>query len=571
MVYGAAALRKFFSIVGKISNGLLSVCAGAASFIFTMAALLLLRDLDDQIVASLAMGMFALLIVWVASEKPNSRQARAVAALIDRLLAVQTGDLNSPAPRVVREELPALASAVDGLFKQVRSNLDNVHKMAMYDPVTSLPNRIHFKREAERILKARRSDEPLALLFVDLDGFKEVNDSLGHAQGDHMLVKVANRLRAVVKEEAAQKNLLHPLIARLAGDEFTLLFPSIGGVEAAERIAQRVLASLSESFELAGQKIAIGASIGVALCPDDGTDLASLMKAADIAMYHAKACGRSQVCCFNSALGAAFEEKSRLEKDLREALGRDEFELVFHPQLCVHTGAIVAGEALVRWHHPTDGIKLPKSFIGIAEESSLILHIGDWVATTAAQTVARWQALGLTQRLAFNVSARQLEQPLFFTQLRRAMLEAGAAPWLLELEFTETLAMRCSERLLGEIAALRSDGVSITIDDFGSGYSNLARMKDMPLDRVKLDASLTTDIDRSESARTIVAAVVHLIHGLGAQVVAEGIERREQLEVLRAIGCDLVQGYIFAQPMGDAEFSDWVQSRSELERQVLRA
>ncbi|MDB5699650.1 MAG: hypothetical protein JWN69_2454 [Alphaproteobacteria bacterium] len=536
-----------------------------------MAALLLLRDLNDQIVASLSIGLFALLVVWVASEKPNSRQARAVSALIDRLLAVETGDLNSPAPRILHEEMPALASAVDGLFKQVRSNLDNVHTMAMYDPVTSLPNRIHFKREAERILKARRSSEPLALLFVDLDGFKEVNDSLGHAQGDQILIKVANRLRAVVKDEVAHGNLLHPLIARLAGDEFTLLFPSIRTPQESERIAQRILGGLSESFELAGQKIAIGASIGVALCPDDGVDLTSLMKAADIAMYHAKASGRSQVCCFSNALGAAFEEKSRIEKDLRVSLGRNEFELVFHPQYCIQTGAIVAGEALVRWHHPTDGIKLPQSFIGIAEESSLILDIGDWIAATATQTVARWQARGMNQRLTFNVSARQLEQPSFFPQLRRAMTEAGAPPWLLELEFTETLAMRCSDALMTEIAALRADGVSITIDDFGSGYSNLARMKDMPLDRVKLDWSLTKDIDRSESARTIVASVVHLIHGLDAQVVAEGIERREQLDVLRAIGCDLVQGYVFAPPMGDEEFTQWIEASSDRGPQVLRA
>jgi diguanylate cyclase (GGDEF)-like protein len=568
---GAAELHKLEGIVSRISNGVFSLCAGAASFAFTLLAFMMVREIDQQIVASLSIGLFALMIVWVATEKPNSHQARAVSSLIERLLAVKTGDLTTPAPPILREEMPALAAAVDGLFDQVRSNLDNVHAMAMYDPVTSLPNRVHFKREGERILKARRADDPLALLFVDLDGFKEVNDSLGHAQGDQILVLVANRLRSLVREEGEQGNLLHPLIARLAGDEFTLLFPSIPSPKEAERIAQRVLAALCAPFEMGGQKIEMGASIGVALCPAHGTELTSLMKAADIAMYHAKASGRSRICLYNAELGAAFERRARLERELRDAVGRGEFDLVFHPQLCVKTGTIVAGEALVRWNHPLEGMKLPDSFISVAEESSLIAEIGDWVATAAAQTLARWQALGLPQRLTYNVSPRQLDRPDFFLRLRRALAKAGAPAAMLELEFTETLAMRCSDAVLAELAALRSEGVSITIDDFGSGYSNLARMKDMPIDRVKLDASLIGDVDRSECARTIVSSVVNLVHGLGAQVVGEGVERKEQLDVLRAIGCDLVQGHAFDGPMDEAEFTRWVGSRADDTPLAMRA
>ncbi len=555
-----------------MSNGVFSLCAGVASFVFTLLAFMLVREIDQQIVAALSIGLFALLVVWVATEKPNSRHALAVSSLIDRLLAVGTGDLDSPAPAVLREQMPALASAVDGLFEQVRSNLENVHTMAMYDPVTSLPNRVHFKREGERILKARKAGDPLALLFIDLDGFKEVNDSLGHAQGDQILVLVANRLRSVVKEESQLGNLLHPLIARLAGDEFTLLFPSIKSSQEAERIAHRVLAALCTPFEMSGQKIEMGASIGVSLCPEHGTELTSLMKAADIAMYHAKASGRSRICVYDSRLGIAFEERARLEKELREAVRKREFTLAFHPQLCAKTGDIVSGEALIRWNHPREGTRLPESFLGVAEESSLIVEIGDWVMGEAADTLARWHKAGMTQRLCLNVSSRQLERPDFFARLRRTLGKAGAPPGLLELEFTETLAMRCSDAVLSELAALRAEGVAIAIDDFGSGYSNLARMKDMPIDRVKLDPSLTQDVDQSDCGRTIVSSIVNLVHGLGAQVVAEGVERTEQLDVLRATGCDLVQGYAFADPMSEPDFVRWVAARAADQRPAaLRA
>jgi diguanylate cyclase (GGDEF)-like protein len=290
----------------KLANFVMSLCAGAAAFIFTLIAFLLLREFDQQVVASLTMGLFALMIVWVASEKPNSGHARAMKALIERLLAVRAGDLTSPTPKAVKQEMPELASAVDALFEQVRSTIDDVHAMAMYDPVTSLPNRLQFKREAERALKARADGDNLALLFVDLDGFKEVNDSLGHAQGDQVLAMVAGRLSAVVKSESGAGLAIQPLVARLAGDEFTMLFPSISGPEEAERIAQATLAALTEPFENGGRIIDMGASIGVAICPRDGTDLTSLMKAADIAMYCAKSSGRSQARLYHPSLAAAF-------------------------------------------------------------------------------------------------------------------------------------------------------------------------------------------------------------------------------------------------------------------------
>ena len=554
----------------KISNFLVSLAAGFASFVFTLVAVLVLTDLNEKVAASLIMGLFALLIVWVASEQPNSSQARAVSALIKRLLAVGTGDLTTPTPSAVRREMPALAAAVDNLFEQVRSNLDNVHAIALYDPVTSLPNRVHFKREAERVLRAREWDDNVALLFIDLDGFKEVNDSLGHAKGDQVLAMVANRLRIVVKAETSEDSLTPPLLARLAGDEFTLLFPCVHEAAEAERIAQGALAALCEPFEIGGQTIDMGASIGVALSPRHGTDLAALMKAADIAMYHAKESGRSQACMFHARMAAAFEEKVQTEKALREALAHGEFELAYQPQLNARSGAVVAGEALIRWNHPFDGLRLPDSFIGIAEESSLIVDIGDWVIDGVAATAARWHARGMAQRLSFNVSPKQIERADFFLRLRAAAARHQTPLSMLELEITETLAMQCGDRVIAELAALRAEGLSVAIDDFGSGYSNLARLKDMPLDRVKLDRSLTADVDRSDGALAIVTAVIHLIHGVGCEVVGEGVERREQLDLLRAVGCDVVQGFAFSEALAETEFLNWVHD-SAPERMLPRS
>jgi diguanylate cyclase (GGDEF)-like protein len=286
--------------VGMISNRLLSVCAGAAACALTLLGFLLLGTIDQQVVASLFIGLFALAVVRLAAERPNSAQARAMAALRERLLAVGQGDLISPAPEMLRREVPALAAAVDALFEQVRSTLDDAHALAMYDPVTALPNRIHFRREAERILKACKPGEGAALLFIDLDGFKEVNDQFGHAHGDQVLIMVANRLRVVVKAETEPDSLAPPLLARLAGDEFTMLLPGVRSCEEAERVAGRALAALAEPFRHGGQVSRLSGSIGIALSPQHGAELTDLMKSADLAMYEAKARGRSRFCLFVS-------------------------------------------------------------------------------------------------------------------------------------------------------------------------------------------------------------------------------------------------------------------------------
>jgi len=542
----------------KISNAILSCAAGFASFLFSLTALLYLTEFDEKILAALIAGAFCLLVSYIASERPNSESARALSALSDRLMAVEDGDLVSPAPEAVKRNMPKLAAAVDSLFSEVRASIENAHALGMYDPVTSLPNRLHFRSEADKLLSEALEGSMSAMLFVDLDRFKMVNDSLGHARGDQLLIMVANRLRVVVNAEFTGSARVRPLLARLAGDEFTMFFPEIESVAEIERIARRVVLAISEPFELSSHSIDIGASIGVALTPDHGTSIESLMRAADIAMYRAKSSGGGQHCLFSADLAAEHQQKIDTEKALTEAVQRGDFVLAYQPQMSLVTGQVVGAEALLRWSHPRDGMRLPGTFIPIAERTGVIAEIGDWVLTEVANVLGTWHRNGFDSRLSFNISPRQVDRVDFFPRLRQAFTDAGVPLSLIELEFTESAAMEVSEAVLDEIAALRADGARIAIDDFGTGYSNIARLRAMPLDRVKLDPSLISDIEECETARVVVQAVIQLIKGVGCEVVAEAVETVGQADILRAMGCDIVQGFVFAQPMFEEEFLAWI-------------
>ncbi len=543
----------------KISNAILSCAAGFASFIFSLAAFLYITEINEQILASLVAGAFCLLISYIASERPNSESARALAALGDRLMAVEDGHLVSPTPASVRRAMPKLAAAVDTLFAEVRASIENAHALGMYDPVTSLPNRLHFRSEADKMLSAAGRAKS-AMLFVDLDRFKMVNDSLGHARGDQLLIMVANRLRVVVTAENNESARRRPLLARLAGDEFTLFFPEIASPAEIERVARRIAVAIAEPFELYGHSVDIGASIGVSISPQHGTSIESLMRAADIAMYRAKSRGGGQHCLFNDELAAEHQDKMETEKALTDAVQRGEFVLALQPQLSLISGEIVGAEALLRWNHPRDGLRMPDSFIPVAERTGLIADIGEWVIGDVAAMLGNWQRAGVARRIAFNVSPRQLDRADFFNRLRQAFDDQQVPLSLVELEFTETAAMEASDTVIAEIRALREDGATIAIDDFGTGYSNIARLRTMPLDRVKLDQSLIDEIATSDQARTVVQAVIQLIRGVGCEIVAEAVECVGQADILRAMGCDTVQGYVFAKPMFEAEYLAWTSN-----------
>ncbi len=534
-----------------------AMCAGAVAFILALVATSSGQIGIGNVSRALIPALVCAAMCWASAERSIAGTAAAIDAAIARLTSAAHGDLEGEIPAEIGENVPQLAHAMNGLFQQLNANLESVHRLAMFDPVTSLPNRTNFRRTCERVLTDMPQGASAVLFFIDLDRFKVVNDTMGHAMGDMLLGMVANRLRAVADRVTAETGVPQPLIGRLAGDEFTMFFPDLRDPAEAARIGRGVLFALSEPFDLVGNDIEIGASIGIALRPQHGENLTDLMRAADAAMYHAKASGRGRAEHFTEELANQIADRAQLERDLREAIEQDQFTLVFQPQVAVWGGEIVAAEALLRWRHPRDGVRLPGTFIQRAEETGLIVEIGEWVIGTVAETIARWGRIGIEQRLAINISPRQLDHASFFRRLREAMVAANAPARLLELEITETLAMHCSEEVVEAIALLRADGATIAIDDFGTGYSNLARLRDLPVDRVKLDRSLIEHIADNAEARTIAHAVVGLIHGIGCEAVAEGIETQAQADVMRVIGCDVIQGYAIAAPMDEEAFIAW--------------
>lgn len=542
-----------------------AICAGAVAFILALVATAEPLLTAENAARALIVSIVCAAMCWAAAERALSATAAAIDVAIERLALAGKGDLHSPIRPEVREHAPRLADAMEGLFHQFDANLESVHRLAMFDPVTGLSNRTHFYRTCERILSELEAGRGAALFFIDLDRFKAVNDTMGHAMGDLLLGMVADRLQDVADRFSAEGQALSPLIGRLAGDEFTMFFPELAEESAAESIGDSILHALSQPFLLGEQEIVVGASVGIALRPQHGLMLQDLMRAADAAMYHAKAQGRGRAEHFTEMLAAEIAERARLESDLRVAIDKDQFSLVFQPQLSAADGRLVAAEALLRWRHP-EGLKLPAAFIQCAEDTGLIIEIGEWVVASVAETISRWGKLGIKQRMAVNISPRQLDHAAFFRRLREAMHLAEAPAELLELEITETLAMRCSDDVIDAIRALRADGASLAIDDFGTGYSNLARLRELPVNRVKLDRCLIEKVADNAEARTIAQALIGLIHGLNCEAVAEGIETHAQAEVLRVIGCDILQGYAMAEPMAEDAFLVWARSGNEKRR-----
>jgi diguanylate cyclase (GGDEF)-like protein len=529
-------------------------CTGAVAFILALFAGAQAGMQDGDLSRAIILAIVCAVMSWASAERAIAGYAEAVDDSIVRLSQAAEGDLTSPTPSSVATVLPELASSLDGLLSRVRTNIGDVELLALIDPVTQLPNRTHFRREAKRHLDRLDMDAMAGLFFIDLDKFKSVNDSFGHAQGDQVLMKVAERLRALA--DASERTIL---VGRLAGDEFTVLACNISSHDEAERIGDSLLDALSEPYEIAGHSVDIGASIGVSLRPEQGMGLTDLMRAADVAMYRAKESGRAQCQFFTPSLAARLADDRKLEMELRSAIDDGQFAFLFQPQLCLRTGTTRVAEALLRWRHPRLGVLAPGLFVPQAEQNGLIHEIGYWAVEHLTETLGRWERLGLAVRIAANISPRQIARPDFFAQVRQAMARNRASADLLELEITETIAMRCDDAALVGISRLREQGATIAIDDFGTGYSNLARLKDLPIDRVKIDRSLTANLVTCEQSRTIVQSVIGLVHGLGFEVVAEGVENRSQRTVLEVAGCDAVQGFAIARPMDEEALMTWLQ------------
>jgi diguanylate cyclase (GGDEF)-like protein len=430
-----------------------------------------------------------------------------------------------------------------------------IRNLAYFDPLTGMPNRLHFVEEADReLLRARRDNRRLALLFLDLDGFKRINDTLGHAAGDFLLQSVAERLKEKLRasDVVARTGLddLNMHFARMGGDEFTIMLPDIEDPTMASLIAQRVQTVLSAPFEVAGKLISITASIGISVFPEDGGDAAALLKHADTAMYHAKEQGRNNWQMYSQSLTNKAMARLGLENDLRDGLERGEFRLVYQPQVLAGDGKIVGMEALIRWQHPERGALAPADFIPVAEESGLIVPMGEWVIRTACRQVMAWQRGGLaTPRVAVNMSARQLRAPGFLGDVATIIAETGIGADLLELELTESMLMDPDAKRIEELHRLRALGVHFSIDDFGTGYSSMAYVKRFPIGTLKIDRSFVRGLPDSANDAGITTAILAMARSLELDVIAEGVETSRQREFLQAAKCPKMQGYLFSRPV----------------------
>jgi diguanylate cyclase (GGDEF)-like protein len=409
--------------------------------------------------------------------------------------------------------------------------------MARHDTLTGLPNRVLFREQMEEALARRRGDAQVAVLCIDLDNFKAVNDTLGHPVGDDLLKIVASRLGECMGDT--------DMVARLGGDEFAIVQCDAAQPSAATALASRIVDTLGSAYDLAGNQVVIGASIGIAIAPDDGGDPDQLLKNADMALYRAKAAGRATYRFFEAEMDASAQARRRLELDLRAALVDAELEVYYQPILALRTDEIVAFEALVRWRHPRRGMVSPADFIPLAEETGLIVPLGEWVLRQACATAAGWPA---HIRIAVNLSPVQFRSRNLVQIVINAVAASGLAPCRLELEITEAVLLQDSDATLAILHALRDFGIRISMDDFGTGYSSLSYLRSFPFDKIKIDRSYIGELFTRADSMAIVRAVTGLGRTLGITTTAEGVETVEQLDLLRHEGCTEVQGYLFGKP-----------------------
>ena len=443
---------------------------------------------------------------------------------------------------------------------EARQAEDRIRHLAHHDALTQLPNRVLLHGRLEQAMAAaRREAGQLAMLFLDMDRFKDINDTLGHPVGDGLLVEVGQRLSALVRDS--------DIVARLGGDEFVLVLTGTGqdAARAGAAVAAKVLAELGRPYTVRGHELHSTPSIGIALFPADGEDADTLMKNADAAMYHAKSAGRNNAQCFTAAMNQATQDRLTLEAGLRGAIERGEFFLNFQPQLDLASRRIVGLEALIRWRHPELGLIPPLKFIPVAEDTGQIEAIGAWVLEESLRQVALWRHAGHAGlRIAVNLSAHQLHGDAYPEQVAQALRRHGLPGSALELEITESVAMRDPARTAHMLRQLRQFGVALAIDDFGTGYSSLAYLKQLPLSCLKLDRSFVMDIETDANDAAICTATIQMAHSLGLGVVAEGVENATQLEFLRRLGCDTVQGYFIARPLSASDCAAFLGQHAAL-------
>lgn len=442
-------------------------------------------------------------------------------------------------------------------FKQ---NEERLQHMAHYDVLTNLPNRsLMFDRLNQVLRMARRYRHTVSVMLLDLDRFKEVNDTLGHHVGDRLLIEVSQRLVGYVRESDT--------VARLGGDEFLIILPEVRNPNNAVQVAQKFIDLLSAPFEFDGNDVYISVSIGIAMYPGDGEETHQLVKNADTAMYHAKAQGKNNFKFFTEDINKSTIERFLLETRFRRALEKLEFQLNYQPKVDIRTGSIIGMEALLRWYHPEQGHIDPRLFIPLAEETGLIVQLGEWVIREACRQIKRWQDEGLPHlRVSVNISARHFHRKDLAELIVDIIKETGLASKYLMLEITESMIMENVDEAIMALKKFKNMGISTSIDDFGTGYSSLNYLKRFSIDELKIDGSFIKDIEGNSDNRKVISAIIALAHSLNLSVVAEGVETKSQLDFLTDNGCDEIQGYYFSKPLSSEAFKNLIQQGLNLKK-----
>jgi diguanylate cyclase (GGDEF)-like protein len=446
---------------------------------------------------------------------------------------------------------PLMVLAISNLLETMRAlrtmhreQNELIHVLAHDDVLTGLPNRFSLQTSmSQAIDQARKTNASLAVMVVDLDRFKAINDPLGHAVGDQILVETGRRLKAALDPA--------DIVARLGSDEFGILIQGANRQHAAERVEQALAALSAPHRGAASQELHVTSSAGISLYPEDGADAATLLRNADTAMHRAKTRGGNTYCFYTADLNQLALERLQIESDLRHALERKQLELFYQPQVDMHTGELIGAEALIRWNHPTLGLLTPDRFVPLAEDSTLILSMGKWVLQTACEQLRSWREQGLTQirQIAVNLSARQFAQEDLPLLVEHILREFELDPAQLEIEITESVAMQDPERSLNILRTLKQMGVTLAVDDFGTGHSSLTYLKQFPIDILKIDGSFVRDLETNVSDAEICASTIALAHKLGLKVVAEGIETPGQFDFLKRSACDTAQGFGIGLPV----------------------
>ncbi|HVG52497.1 MAG TPA: EAL domain-containing protein [Xanthobacteraceae bacterium] len=455
------------------------------------------------------------------------------------------------AREITHKNKPALLVAVIDITERKRAEARVAH-MAHHDALTGLPNRVLLKQRMEEgFQRMRRTGKPIAMLCIDLDNFKPVNDTLGHSCGDILLQRVAERIRAVVQEGDTA--------ARLGGDEFAVLATNFGEPSEVTALARRLLADISEPYDVMGQQMMIGVSIGVAIAPGDGNNPDSLLKNADLALYRAKADGKGAFRFFEAEMDARAQVRRRIEMDLRAAMLGNVLEVHYQPLVNLANGAVTGFEALIRWPHPERGFIPPSEFIPVAEETGLIVQLGAYVLKKACTDAAQWPG---DVKLAVNLSPLQFRTGSLFVTVKQALEETGLSPKRLELEITETVLLDRVDHVLATLHALRALGVRISMDDFGTGYSSLSYLRKFPFDKIKIDRSFVHELAENADSQAIVRAILSLGSSLGITITAEGVETESELACLKSEGCDEGQGYLFSKARPQADVLQMLSPRA---------